>query len=587
MKGKTPILLIIALALVLGSCTEGRWIVKDRSAIDTSDYKVLDQNFFLQVADSVKPVHPSLKLNLMSRTKYRYPKRVLVERGIQDYKLRPVFFALGMSGAALSFYAANATSIASKRSNTMSLTLNGLGVVLAASSILNLKPTGKPKSTKEQKYLRNIGDSVRVDTVRVQQQPERQPTFSITYGDLSIAEHQPLTFNENNTVTIPLAELLEDFDLEGPKPGKFNVTVNFQDNIYDYTYSVSDILEPYANITSRFAALRNSPKEETENIAADLKEGSKVRIKNIQSDNWYQVLYGISEHYIQKKNARIIWQPADFEQEDQIVSVPRIPFGEVDVEANIPIIHGKRTNAAALLISNQDYADSLGRRRYADRDAHLIENYLKDGLGYSSQKIFSIHDFKDKSAVRDTLSKIRGISNDSTQLTVFLSGYGEVSKLKSSSGSITMRGISSEGKPTQELNISDFLQGLSSITDGSTLVIADLDFSNSTSGRNFTSEEARRFLKAQVEPLTGNNSNSAIFFSTHLNQPSALYKTKQQDKRHYIFPYFFAKALQEQNTKLADINQYLRRNVSYTARKLHDHPQDPLLLGNITMDLQD
>jgi hypothetical protein len=96
----------------------------------------------------------------------------------------------------------------------------------------------------------------------------------------------------------------------------------------------------------------------------------------------------------------------------------------------------------------------------------------------------------------------------------------------------------------------------------------------------------RNIIENNVSPLLTQNTNNSVLLGTQLNNPSRLYMSEEgEDKKHHIFPYFFAKALQERKTTLSDIYQYLERNVSYTSRKLFDRPQDPLLLGNTQLNL--
>lgn len=558
-------------------------MVKDRSAIDTTDYKVLEQNRFLQPANSVNPQNPTLRLDLMSRTKYQYSQRVLAERQIQDYKLRPGFMALGLTGAALSFYAANSSAISSTRSTTYTLTLNTMGVLLAGASFLNFKAVGEPRSTGEEKYLRSVGDSVRVDTVHVQQNPDSTPSVTVRYGDLTISEEQGRSIN-NGQLTIPLAELLEELNLEGSNPGTVGVSVTFEDSLYSYEYPVSAVLQPYANVTARLSPLRNTPDDTTDNIVADLVEGSQLQIKDTSYENWYQVLYGIAEHYVAKDDAEIVWRSSDFSQEEQIETVPRVAFGEVDVENNIPILRGNQPNAIGLVITNENYVSDK-ERRYAHRDGRLIKTYLQGALGYPEEQIYELQDFSDPAEVNRILSEIRLAANEKSELTVFLSGYGRISQ--NGESTVSMLGINTDTSGVQSaISFEHILEQVTTITSGQTLIISDLDFSSSSQSVNYSSAEANQLLSSASEVLLNANPQSAVFFSTRLNQPSALYQSAQEDKKHRIFPYFFAKAMQQRNTTLTEINQYLQRNVSYTARKLHDHPQNPLLFGNPTIDLQ-
>jgi len=135
--------------MVISSCTSARWTIQDKDTTDRSEREILEQDQFLMPDQQLQPESPTLRLNLLSRTKYRYTQHILAERNIQDYKLRPGFIALGLSGAALAFVAANSTAISNNKSPTRLWTLNTAGALLVASGFLNLKPVGEPRPTGE------------------------------------------------------------------------------------------------------------------------------------------------------------------------------------------------------------------------------------------------------------------------------------------------------------------------------------------------------------------------------------------------------------------------------------------------------
>ena len=116
-------------------------------------------------------------------------------------------------------------------------------------------------------------------------------------------------------------------------------------------------------------------------------------------------------------------------------------------------------------------------------------------------------------------------------------------------------------------------------------MVSDIDFSKTTSPNQFTANEALDIVESNAAPIA-NNDRAALLMGARLSYPSSLYVTSGgEDKKHHIFPYFFAKALQQRMTRISEIYQYLERNVSYTSRKLFDRPQDPLLIGNSSLDL--
>jgi hypothetical protein len=580
-KKVVNISIVIFAVSLLASCTSARWTVKDQAATDQSDYEILEENHFLMQAGEVTPEDPVLRLDLFSKTRYKYTQRVLVQRNIQEYKLRPGFVILGLSGAAIAFYAANSNTFRGNGTSTKSVTLNATGGLLALSGFLNMKPVGEPRPTGEERFLRSTGNVTDIDTVQVQEPVNATADVEVLLNGKVIFTEEDRSVSTNQ-IQIPLASKLNELQLEGENPGSISVNVDFSDLTYNFEYPVDAVLRPYAQVTAQLTALRNSPEESEDNVLADLVRGSQVQIQSSENEDWYRVLYGISESYIRKEDTELLWRSSDFDAEEQVVTVPRVPFGNIDVENNIPILRGPTPNAVGLIVTNQNYAGDLPERNYANRDGRLIKTYLRDALGFPKQKIFELSDISTSSQLYQTLSEIRFVANDSTEFFVYLSGYGSVTN-QGDTPELTFLNTNPDSEP---IGLTQFFEQISSIPSDKPLVVGDLDFSRAFSSAEYTANQQQRILESHVTELIFGNPTASVLLGSHLDQPSSLYVSATgEDKKHHIFPYFFAKALQQRNTILPDIYQYLERNVSYNTRRLHDRPQDPILLGNSSMDL--
>lgn len=581
MKTLQYILLATFLLSFLGSCTSARWTVKEKKSIDRSEYEIVEENFFLQQSNDVSPENPVLSLALFSETEYEYTQRVLMQRTIQDYKLRAGTVALGIGGAAMAFYLANVADFGSHSSTTKRWTLNGMGALILASGFLNMKPVGEPRPTGEERYKRATGTTIKKDTVKTDAKIDTSASVYMLYNDLIIFEETNQDIN-NGVLNVPIGNALSDLKLSGQNPGNTTVEVLFADSLYRYNYAVDSVLQPYAVINKQLTALRNSPQQNSDNVLADLVEGSQLKISSITED-WYQVMYGISETYIKKSDASIIWRSEDYEVEDQVVVVPRVPFGEIDVESNIPILRNENPNAKAVLLINQNYADTLGERNYSLRDGRLMRSYLQNALGYSEDNIYQLADISSTDSLNTLISSLQSTANDSTELFIYISGYGTVDKEQQK---LHFLPVSSDMESDSTIALSDLFGQIGNIPSEHTVVLSDIDFARSSKNGSMSENEMRNIIETNVSPLLTQNTNNSVLLGTQLNNPSRLYMSEEgEDKKHHIFPYFFAKALQERKTTLSDIYQYLERNVSYTSRKLFDRPQDPLLLGNTQLNL--
>lgn len=565
------------------ACTGARWTVKDKSAVDRDDYSVISTKEFLDVSSAVTPESPNLKLQILSNTKYEFAEKVLVQRSIQDYKLKPGFVALGLIGAGLAAYAANSNAINGGQSSAASLSLNTAAVIIASASIMNLKPSGGPRETGEERFLRKTGTFIEQDTLQVENAQEASASIDIWYGEEALVENENQEFR-NGELTINLGGLLNGLELEGMETKEVRVEVTYADSLYKFEYPLNQILQPFARITSPVAELRSEPAQDPSNVLAELIQGSQLQIlENVEPD-WYKILYGISENYIARDDAELIWRNSDFSRESEVVAVPIVPFGNVDVESNIPILAGVNPNAKALVISNENYAEPFEKRSHAHRDARLIKTYLENALGLIPSNIYEMKDITDRQNVSNTLSTIKSGTADSTDVYVYINGYGTVSKEDNGFN----LGFKTTGNNSDIIDLLQLFKDLSGLTNEKLVVLADIEF-QALSEESQISEsviDLEQPLRNASQAITGVNSKATVIFGSQINQQSELYVSDSgEDKKHHIFPYFFARALQERRTEMGSIFQYLQRNIPYTSRRLHDRSQDPQIFGNTSQEL--
>ncbi|MDZ7680298.1 MAG: caspase family protein [Fodinibius sp.] len=545
-----------------------------------AEYDLVEQDYFLKPGKAVTPENPTLRLDLYSKSKYQYTQRVLMQRNIQDYRLDPASIALGMGGATLAFYLANAKGINGAGSKSKSWTLNAAGGLFLLSGFLNMKAVEEPRPTGEEKYLRGTGTIIKLTPHKLDRTLDSAPTLTVRYNNNVIFSEYERPFS--GTLEIPLAGKVEELELAGANPGNLDIAVTFKDSTYQYSYPVEQVLQPYARVTAQLTELRNQPQENEDNILADLVKDSRLRIKSTENEQWYQVLYGISENYIRKEDAELIWRAAGFAEDSDVITVPRVPFGNIDVESNIPILRGPAANRLALIVTNENYTGDRQERNYAHRDGKLMKTYLTTALGYFKENIYELRDIGSAEEIYQRVAQMRSETNDNTELFVYISGYGVVNSQQQSLGLLTV----TEQQANQDtVQLSKLNQQLAALTTGKTTVLNDIDFAASARSQQVSANEEQSLIDAATLALR-RDARAAVLMGTQLRYPSSLYVSSEgDDKKHYIFPYFFAKALQQRKTNIAAIYQYLERNISYTARKLFDRPQDPLLLGNSSIDL--
>lgn len=580
MKKAANIGFYLIFLILFASCTSGRWVVKDQEAIDRSDYDILEQKKFMEVADSLNPQNPVLRLNLKSHTTYRYQQKMLVQRNIQDYKLRPGFVALGLAGAAASFYGANSGRF--EGGSAQSLTLNAVGVLLTASGFINLKPVGEPRPVGEERYLENTGSVIKTDTVNIKEDEPTPVNVLVTHRGQVVFE-EDLKKIPGGQLQIPLAQGLNDLQLTSPDPGSFEVEIMFADSTYHYKYPVSSVLEPYARITAELTELRSKPDVDPENVLADLTRGSRIKVDTTIDDQWYRVWYGISKNYIRRDDAQLLWRSTNLSASESMVAVPRVPFGNIDVENNIPALRQAAPNTRALIITNENYEKPMPERQHTHRDGQLIEEYLKEALGYDSRNIHHLTDVQQPDQIYRQIDEISAVANDSTELFIYIGGYGEIQNEQE----LHLKNVASvAGDAPRDVMLRSIFSRIASLPAAQTWIVADIDFSKTLS-RNFSETEREVLMRSHTSILT-EEPGTVLVMGSQPGQPSRLYRSSTgEDKKHHIFPYFFARALQQKRASISRIYDLLQQNISYTSRRLHERPQQPLIFGDRSLSFTD
>lgn len=557
--------------------------------MDRDDYRTLDRSLFLRNLSPVTPESPTLRLQVLSNTTYEYSEKVLAQRTIQDYRIKPGFLVLGMIGAGLAAYAANSNTITGGSSSAATISLNTAAVLLAGSGLMNMEPTGSPRPTGEERFLRKTGVLVQQDTLQVDDTPTQSAKVSVRYGEEELINSENRSI-DGGELAINLGGLLSGLDIQGLNTNVVGVEVVYRDSTYNFNYSLDEVLQPYALITAPVAELRSKPEESTDNILAELIEGSQLQILEYAGLEWYKILYGISENYISQDDAELIWRTSDFSDVSEILAVPVVPFGNIDVENNIPILSGINPNARGLVVTNEGYGRPFSARSHAHRDGQLIDAYMENALGLEQQNIFHLEDISNGQSLFNTLNSISEEANDSTELIIYLSGYGEA--IKENNGfnisfiPVTQNQMTSDNNGS--IYLSEIFERIAAIPAGKVLVLADIEFQHSSDDVEVTESEIDIYqpLREISGIITDENPNAAVIFSSQINEGSELYVSDRgEDKKHHLFPYFFGKALQQRITNVGAIYQYLQRNVPYTARRLHDRSQDPQVYGNTSMQL--
>mgnify|MGYP003340568804 CR=1 FL=1 len=569
----------LVISLFLSTCTSSKWSVESTQSIDRTEFNLVDEDVFLEMSQKPDPNMPILVYDVWNVKTYDYSIKIQTNRYLQRYRpsLTAIFF--GVLGASAGYLTAGILPL----KNSDRYMLLGIGVLSLITGFAGDRSLDEATSTGEQRLLKQTGVIQLSDTLRATKEPITSPSYTI-YNDLeAIAIRNNVAFDKNN-YHINLLEDINPSNFLVQENQSIRIELEFNDSLYTQVIPVEDIFERFVVVESEVTALRQNPDNSNNSILTDLVKGSELLLLG-DLDNWYVVRYGITETYISKNDTKLIWRPTDYIDELSIITLPNVPFGNVDVEREIPIRNNENNQAAAFVLSNEFYGDSFPTKRYSERDSKLIEEYLINSLGLGFAGIrTSINTSRIEQFKFNWDEFLRLNHANKKQFILYVNGYvtidneGNIIYLLGDQASNTWQNIS--------ISLTDLI--LDVIEAGFIELFIVGDFSFSAENQESAISRAKyydAFYALNSTLLTYKNINFGLLFSSDGRSDSQLY-TKQAiaQKYHSIFSYYLADAIKKGNYTSSQLINYVQRNVDYTSRRLHDTPQNIVYFGNANIE---
>ena len=569
----------LVIGLFLSTCTSSKWSVESTQSIDRTEFNLVDEDVFLEMSQKPDPNMPILVYDVWNVKTYDYSIKIQTNRYLQRYRpsLTAIFF--GVLGASAGYLTAGILP----RKNSDRYMLLGIGVLSLITGFAGDRSIEEATSTGEQRLLKQTGVIQLSDTLRATKEPITSPSYTI-YNDLeAIAIRNNVAFDKNN-YHINLLEDINPSNFLVQENQSIRIELEFNDSLYTQVIPVEDIFERFVVVESEVTALRQNPDNSNNSILTDLVKGSELLLLG-DLDNWYVVRYGITETYISKNDTKLIWRPTDYIDELSIITLPNVPFGNVDVEREIPIRYNENNQAAAFVLSNEFYGDSFPTKRYAERDSKLIEEYLINSLGLGFAGIrTSINTSRIEQFKFNWDEFLRLNHANKKQFILYVNGYvtidneGNIIYLLGDQASNTWQNIS--------ISLTDLILDVIEVGFIELFIVGDFSFS----AENQESAISRAkyydaFYALNSTLLNYKNINFGLLFSSDGRSDSQLY-TKQAiaQKYHSIFSYYLADAIKKGNYTSSQLISYVQRNVDYTSRRLHDTPQNIVYFGNANIE---
>ena len=271
----------------------------------------------------------------------------------------------------------------------------------------------------------------------------------------------------------------------------------------------------------------------------------------------------------------------------------------VDVDKDIPKGKAKRPDGIAVIIGNgrySRYGHGIPDVAYAVRDAAYMKRYVVETLGFDEKNVIYEQDVTQGSlaTIFGTGNNYRGklynyVKAGKSDVFVYYTGHGAPDPAGKGAFLVPVDAnvdyIASNGYP-----LDTFYKNLGKVREkigkGRMTVILDACFSGDSGGGVLFRNISPAMIKT-ASPV-GNLEEAVIFTSAGESEVSQWYP----DKRHSLFTYFFMKGLQgdadRNNNKtitVGEMRDYLKENVPYLARRLGGREQNPVIVGEESLEL--
>lgn len=567
--------------MFLVSCSAGRWTVADQQAVDLSEEPDVLERQTILLADQFPTVeNPVIGFSAYDISTKEYTHRVQVERTIQKYRPRGVFLITTLAGAAFSFIAANTDAMMPSATVSQKVAMNMAGGVLGVLSVMNLEPTGEPIETGESRLIRKSGTEVVQDTT------QSLSTIENTTAEVSVSFHERVIFSQKdveltgNKLEINLGAFAEELEQPVDKNSEIAVELSFAGSDTREIVPVKDFLSEYVTVTTPIAMLRSSPEITDNNIVTEVGEGSQLELLAEETGSWYRVRYNESEVFLQQNSGDIEWISTFDSGPALLVEFAEVPFGEIDVERFIPVLKTPAPADRGLILTNSGNNNHIGSRQYLGRDHRLFRQYLERAFQIHENRVQE-YENDDPDDWAEALSDVSPMHGEGLLL-VNLTGFATIHNNE------LMLVHQDEGDALTRTPFRIVFEALKNANPGKVVIFVDVSYQREgvqyQNGPN--SNGYRTVMRQLADVILNDLPESAVIFSNMPGQQSSLY-TSQADgnKRHHIFNYFLAEALQQRKTRISDLIQHLQNNVDYTSRRLHDQPQEVRAFGNMSLNL--
>ncbi|MEH0155124.1 caspase family protein [Limibacter armeniacum] len=255
---------------------------------------------------------------------------------------------------------------------------------------------------------------------------------------------------------------------------------------------------------------------------------------------------------------------------------------------NIPKTEKVNEHAVAVVIGNKNYQNKdVPNVDFALNDARLMKAYLVEAFGFREGNIIYVEDASQArfNSIFGNNANYRGqlynyIREDESDVFIFYSGHGAPDLDKKEAYFVPV-----DCDPSlvalNGYSLDTFYSNLGKMPYKSLTVVLDACFSGVSDGGMLISQASPVLIKAKSRVFQ--DERSILFTSAGAQQVSSWFPEKQ----HSLFTYYFLKGLQGDSDMdgddvitLGEMQEYLFKEVTYRARRLHNRMQVPDVVGD-------
>src|SRR6056297_3844541 len=569
--------------LAFSGCTTSKWTVMHEEAVDSSEQPEIVRNSTQLILEQEPTVEtPAVRLVPYNIVEREYVERVLVQRTVQEYKPKWGFALLTLTGSAISMLAANTDYLLPSANTSQRIALNATGAILGVLAATNLEEKGDPIQTDETRYLRQTGFHIRTDTLRLDSYSGEPASITVYNGD-SVLLNEPTVSVESGFIEINLGALSSEISHQITESSELKLHADYQGIENIYTFSATDFLEPYFVISEPISQVRSAATITRDNVIAEIGEDSALRVVETTAGQWIEIRYNNMNAFVHQPDGQIEWRSTAEDGPAILFEVADIPFGEIDVESSVPVLKPRNPADRAIILSGND-GNQAGSNQFSDRDEQLFMHYMMSALSMGSSQIRTLER-------ADLLSWTKELKQceemNSGSFHIYLTGYARSYSSDSGSENLELFHVDESGT-VDSLPLMNLFDQLAECNAEKMFVYVDLEYVEEVENAQIISFMNSNGGKQQrlANRLLRDFANAYVLFGNRIGQSSSEYSgSPEDDKRHHIFPYYWAEAIQERKTQMSELLRHLENNVDYTSRRLHDKPQEVQGFGKLMLDI--